>query len=108
MKKENNLVIQKADKYNTVVILDKDFYLKSVEKLLKDFSKFKNIIVAPDEDISYIISSEKRVTDLLKNLKNKNTISEGTFDKLGKWIITILDPFFQQLISVAVIKPMPR
>ena len=95
MKKENNLVIQKADKYNTVVILDKDFYLKSVEELLKNFSKFKNIIVAPHEDINYIISSEKRVTDLLKNFKNKNAISVGSYDKLGKWIITILDSFFQ-------------
>ena len=43
LKNENNLVIQKADKSNTIVILDKDSYLKSVETLLKDSSKFKNI-----------------------------------------------------------------
>ena len=44
LKNENNLVIQKADKGNTIVILDKDSYLKSVETLLKDSSKFKNIL----------------------------------------------------------------
>ena len=66
LKNENNLVIQKANKGSTIVILDKHSYLKSVETLLKDFSKFKNIPVAPDKDLNYIIYSEKRVTDLLK------------------------------------------
>ena len=39
----NNLVIQKAGKGNRF-ILDKDSYLKSAETLLKDSSKFKNIL----------------------------------------------------------------
>ena len=72
LKNENNLVIQKPDKGNTIVILDKDSYLKSVETLLKDSSKFKNIPVTPDKDLNYIINSEKRVTELLKKLENKN------------------------------------
>ena len=38
LKDENNLVIQKADKDNTIVILDKDSNLKSFETLLKDSS----------------------------------------------------------------------
>ena len=82
MKNGNNLVIQKADKGNTIVILDKDSYLISVETLLKDSSKFKNITVAPNKDLNYIINSEKRVTDLLKKYKNKNAISEETNNKL--------------------------
>ena len=56
--------------------------MKSIEALLKDSSKFKNIPVAPHKDLNYIINSEERVTDLLKKLKNKNTISEETYDKL--------------------------
>ena len=59
-----------------MVILDKDSYLKSIETLLKDSSKFKNIHVTPDKDLNYVINSKKRVTDFLKKLKNKNTISE--------------------------------
>ena len=80
-KNENNPVIQKADKDNTIVILDKDSYLKSVETLLKDSSKFKNIPTAPDKDLNYIINSEKGVTDLLKKLRN-NTAYEETYNKL--------------------------
>ena len=82
LKTENNFVIQTADKGHTIVILDKNSYLKSVETLLKDSSKFKNNLVAPDKDPDYIINSEKRVTDLLKKLKNNNAISEETYNKL--------------------------
>ena len=57
-------------------------YLKSVETLLKDYSKFKSVPIAPDKDLNYIINSEKRVTDLLKKLKNKNVISDETYNKL--------------------------
>ena len=59
-------------------MLDKDSYLKSVETLLKDSSKFKSIPVVPDKDLSSIINSEKRVTEL----KNKDAISEETYNKL--------------------------
>ena len=55
--------------------------MKSIETLLKDSSKFKNIPVPSDKDLNYIINSEKRVTDLLKKLKNKNEISEETYNK---------------------------
>ena len=49
---------------------------------MKDSLKFKSIPVAPDKDLNYVISSEKRVTDLLKKFKNKNVISEETYNKL--------------------------
>ena len=64
------------------LILDKDSYLKSVEIFLKDSSKLKSSPVMPDKDFNYVINSEKRVTDLLKKRKNKNTISEETYNKL--------------------------
>ena len=78
LKNENNLVIQKAEKGNTIAMLDKDSYLKSFETLSKDSSKFKSIPVVPDKDLSSIINSEKRVTEL----KNKDAISEETYNKL--------------------------
>ena len=55
-------------------LIDKDSYLKSIETLLKDSSKFKNIPVVPDKNLNYIINFEKRGNDLLKKLKNKNAI----------------------------------
>ena len=43
LKNENKHVIQKTDKGNSIVILDKDSCLKLLETVLKDSSKFKNI-----------------------------------------------------------------
>ena len=48
---------------------------------MKDSSKFKNIPVAPDKDLNYIINFEKRVTELLKKFKNKNAIGDETYNK---------------------------
>ena len=61
-------------------LIDKDSYLKSIEALLKDSSKFKNIPVVPDKNLNYIINFEKRGNDLLKKLKNKNAICEETYN----------------------------
>ena len=58
LKNENNLVIQKVDKGNTIVILDKDSYLEWAKTLSKSSSKFNNIPVASDKDLNYI-KSEK-------------------------------------------------
>ena len=81
LKNEKNFVTQKAHKGDIIAILEKDSYLKSVETLLKESSKFKRIPIAPDKDLNYVTDSEKRVTDLLKKLKNKNVISEETYNK---------------------------
>ena len=52
LENESNLLIQKANKGNTFIILDKDSYLKSVQIILQDSSKSKNILVAPNEDLN--------------------------------------------------------
>ena len=73
---------KKAVKGDSIVVLDKDSYLKPVETLLKDSSKFKNIPIAPDKDLNYVINFVTRVTALPKKIKNKNAISEETYNKL--------------------------
>ena len=35
----------------------------------EDSSEFKNIPAAPDKDLSYVINSEKRVAELLKETR---------------------------------------
>ena len=53
-----------------------------MKHFLNDFSKFKNIPVAPDKDLNYITNSEKRFTDLLEKIKNEKAICEETYNKL--------------------------
>ena len=56
----------------------------------------------PDKDRNYVINSEKRVTYLLKKLKNKNTISEETYNKLRP-VGSKLETFYR---SAKVHKPL--
>ena len=43
LSKNNNLVIQKADKGNSVVLVDRDVYVNHMENILKDQTKFEKL-----------------------------------------------------------------
>ena len=43
LSKNKNIVIQKADKDNTIVILDKISYISAIEEILNDLTKFSNL-----------------------------------------------------------------
>ena len=64
-------MIQKADKGNTMVILDKISYISVIEEILNDHIKFSNLDIPADKEINYITNLEKRITSDLKLLKGK-------------------------------------
>ena len=41
--KQKNIIIQRADKGNTVVVLDKESYIEKMKELLRDTSKFERL-----------------------------------------------------------------
>ena len=47
--KQKDIIIQKADKGNTVVILDKESYTEKMNELLSDSSKFESLEIPPDK-----------------------------------------------------------
>ena len=49
MKQNNDIIIQKADKGNTVVIIDKDAYKTKMKSLISDPSKFKKLDIQNDK-----------------------------------------------------------
>lgn len=71
LKIENNVVIQKPDKGNIIMVY-KDSYLRPVETFLEDSSKFKSILVASDKDFIYAISLKKELSIFCKAVKMKN------------------------------------
>ena len=48
LKNQKNLIFQKADKGNTIVILDKSAYTKSAESLIQNMEKFEKLIIQAD------------------------------------------------------------
>ena len=78
-----DLVIQKADKGNTVVITDHIKYLEGIKSLLSDSSKFAQLPTDESKWINYIINLENKLKDHFKILKNEEKISEKEFNSIS-------------------------
>ena len=59
LSKNKDIVIQKADKGNTVVILDKCSYISAIEEILNDNSKFSKLDIPAGKEINHIVNLDK-------------------------------------------------
>lgn len=69
------IVIQKADKGNTVVITDKTKYTVGIESLLSDGLKFEKMKTRTEKMLNSVISLEKSFRLVLNGLHEKEKIS---------------------------------
>ena len=76
LSKNKNIVIQKADKGNTIVIIDKISYISTIEEI------FSNLDIPAGKEINYITNLEKRISSNLKLLKDKKTIDKATYKNI--------------------------
>ena len=60
LSKNKTIVIQKADKGNTIVILDKISYISAIKEILNDHTKFSNLDIPAGKEINYITNLEKK------------------------------------------------
>ena len=65
----NNLIIQKSDKGNSVVLLNRTDYIKRLNEMLSDSSKFKKPSVTLVKEINFLLQQEDRLTNFLKKSK---------------------------------------
>ena len=90
-----DIVIQKADKDNTVVITDRTKYLEGIKSLLSDSSKFMPLPIDEGKWLNYMIDLENKLKDCFKVLKNEEKIQKKNlimFAQLG------LPPAFYMVI----------
>ena len=73
---KNDILIQKSDKGNSVVILDKDTYVTRMENLLKDERKFEKVTLKNYAFLNFVINQEKRVETIFKKLVDCNSMSK--------------------------------
>ena len=73
LRKTKNIVIQKSDKGNSVVVVDKAD-LDKMDNLLNDTRKFEKINLKNDGILNFDINQEKRVENILKKLVASNSI----------------------------------
>ena len=80
--RNKNIVIQKADKGNTFVIMDKEKYIQGVKNVISDSSKFIPLKIPPEDYINYIVNVEKKFRKLFNNLYDNNKISKDELLKI--------------------------
>ena len=80
--KNKNLIIQKSDKGNSIAITAKSYYLEKMRNILSDSSKFTQVSVAEDKQVNFTVSVEKHITDLPKDFKNSEVVSETVYKSL--------------------------
>ena len=68
-----NIILQKADKSNSVVLVNKADYTKRMKELLSDASKFKEITVEPRKEINLLLQHEGKLIEFLKRVKSSVT-----------------------------------
>ena len=72
--KNRDLVLQRADKGNTVVILNKNDYISKFKVILGDSSKFKKLSIDQNKVLNHVVHMENRIIDAFKKLKNRKII----------------------------------
>ena len=81
--KDENIVIQKSDKGNSVVILNKRDYLNRMEELLSDTSKFKRLRIKKGCDYNHIANQEIRISKALRDIRNRGAMLEALYQDLN-------------------------
>ena len=76
------MIIQKANKSNTVVITDQDKYNEGIKCAISDSNKFFQLNTTLHKYLKYIINVEKKFKQLFKDLLDKDKISKHEYDKI--------------------------
>ena len=74
--KNKDIVIQKADKGNNIVIYNRSDYISKLSKILEDTSKFKRVNIEEGKSLNNFIHMEERIIRFLKSLEDQGEISE--------------------------------
>ena len=69
--RNKELIIQKAEKGNTVVLLNRKDYIFKMKLILVDTSKFKKILIDGSKVLNHLIYMENKIVQLLKTLKEE-------------------------------------
>ena len=78
LSKNKNLIIQKSDKGNSVVIVDREDYIRKMNDILNDKKKFWKINMKDNTLLNFAINQEKYVDKLRKKRVESNSMTEKT------------------------------
>ena len=77
-----NIVIQKSVRGNSVVVLDKNIYISRVTTLTSNSNKFQKLDIPPQKDLNFVLNTENKIKNVLKELLNKGQSDQTAYSKL--------------------------
>ena len=78
-----NIVIQKADKGNVVVIINKSTYISKMNSILNDGTKFRQVTFKKkNKELDYLLDKQEEIVTFLKELKDSKVITDAIFNDL--------------------------
>ena len=78
LSKNKDLIIQKSDKGNSVVIIQRQDYLEKMNDILSDQKKFSEVRLKDDTLLNFAFNQEKRVDKVLKKFVESKSMTEKT------------------------------
>ena len=72
--KNKELIIQKAEKGNAVVLLNRKSYISRTKLILADTSKFKKIQIDDSKLLNHLLYMKNKIVQLLKRLKQEQEV----------------------------------
>ena len=78
-----DLIIQKADKGNVIVVIDKCTYFTKMSTILNDETKFIKVnFEKRNEELDYLLNKQSQILDFLKELRDNKVITDQVFNEL--------------------------
>ena len=82
MSRTCNLIIQKADHGNSVVLVEKDVSIRNMENIIfDDASKFVKIKIK-EEILNFSINHPRRISDYSKSLEKSGSLTNDQYKKV--------------------------
>ena len=72
--KNKGLIIEKSDKGNSVIIVNKQNYIKKMDNILNNQKKFTLVNLKDDTLLNFAVNQEKNVDKVLKKLLSLNSM----------------------------------
>ena len=76
-----DIIIQKADKGNTIVT-DKDTYKKKTKAIISDRFKFVKLDIQEEKHLNFTLKKEKRLREIIKPLYEKGCFTKSEYLKI--------------------------
>ena len=80
--RNKELIIQKADKGNTVILLNRKDYISKMKLILVDTSKFEKIQIDDSNLLNHLTYIKNKIVEIFKKLKEKQKISHTFCNEL--------------------------